>query len=149
LSGPPQLVTNRRRSTLGLWTRGASWYVHPIDVEKREVDAPLELTPAQLSRLPRACSGDEDGWLLEGTLGVEPYVDFPKHRDSLATRNFEARLIASEGELCADSLAAQSDEPVSKPVGSGQSPAGANKQPVPLVLSDRHEQGRRWGFKCY
>ncbi len=149
LSGPPQLVTNRRRNALGLWTRGASWYVHPIDIEKREVDAPLELTPAQLSRLPRACSGDEDGWLLEGTLGVEPYVDFPKHKDSLATRNFEARLIASEGELCADSLAAQSDEPVSKPVASGQATLGANKQPVPLVLSDRHEQGRRWGFKCY
>jgi hypothetical protein len=149
MSVPPQLVTNRRRNALGLWARGASWYVHPIDQEGGGIEAPLELTPALLSRLPRACTGDEDGWLLDGNLGVEPYVDFPKHKDSLATRHFEARLLASDSELCAESLAAQSDEPVSKPTGAGTTSASANKTPVPLVLSDRHEQGRRWAFKCY
>ena len=149
LSGPPQLVTNRRRSALGLWTRAVSWYVHPIDLETRAIDAPIELSPGALSRLPRACSGDEDGWLLDGTFGVEPYVDFPKHKDSLATRNFEARLVASDGDVCADGLAAQSDEPVARPTGTGPNPATAGKTPVPLVLSDRHELGRRWGFKCF
>jgi hypothetical protein len=147
--GPPQLVTNRRRSALGLWTRAASWYVHPIDVETRRIDAPLELTPAELSRLPRACSGDDDGWLLDGTLGIEPYVDFPRHKDSLATRNFEARLVASDGELCVDALAAQSDEPVTRPTARAAAAKPSDRAPVPLVLSDRHEQGKRWAFKCH
>jgi hypothetical protein len=146
----PELVTSTRRNALGIWTRAASWYVHPVDLQTGAVDAPLELTPAALSKMPRSCSGDEDGWILDGALGVEPYVDFPKHKDSLATRNFEARLVASEGNLCAESLAAQSDEPVTRASAAGAGkPEAAKQSPVPMVLSDRSEQGRRWSFKCY
>jgi hypothetical protein len=144
----PELVTSRRRNALGVWTRSSSWYVHRIDLETREVDAPLEITPADLSRLPRPCNGDEDGWLLDGSLGIEPYVEFPNVKNTVTTRNLEARLVASSGEICAEGLAAQADEPLRRPAGPAAR-TNPDKEPVSLVLSDRHEEGRRWGFKCY
>ncbi len=149
MSAPPALVTSTRGDALGLWTRGASWYVYPVDLENGSADTPLEIPPVLFARLPEACSSDEDGWVLGGGLGVEPYVDFPKLRGAPSVRNVEATLLAGEGELCVQSLAAQSDEVIDKKtLTAASAPAPAAEASVPLTVSDRHEQGRRWGFRC-
>ncbi|HEV8246573.1 MAG TPA: hypothetical protein VGP93_12430, partial [Polyangiaceae bacterium] len=142
------LVSSSRGNALGLWTRSESWFVYPVDLESGDADKPLELRPP--ASLPRPCSGDEDGWLLDGALGVEPYVDFPKLRDAPSTRVVEPRLIASAGDVCVRSLAAQAEEAVSRAALAGGTPAGLlpGGGLVPLVVSDRHELGRRWGFRC-
>ncbi len=147
MNAPPALVTSSRGDALGLWTRGAAWYVYPVDLESGNADTPLEIPPSLFARLPPTCSSDEDGWVLGGSLGVEPYVDFPGLREAPSLRNIEATMLAGESELCVQSLAAQSEELIDK-VPLAAAPRPVLEAPVPLTVSDRHEDGRRWGFRC-
>jgi hypothetical protein len=174
--------SNARRSALGLWARGAGWYVFPID-ERTGVSAPaIEITPRALASLPRTCAEDEEGFLLEGPIGLEPLVEWSDSaRSGRATaRAVEGRFVVSgesgtgtgEGTICVRALAAQADRPVRALPGTArdtgarkleergsadQTPRNPGEKPglnrarrgsVPLVLSDRGERGRRYGFLC-
>jgi hypothetical protein len=182
--------SNARRSALGLWTRGAGWYVFPIDERTGAAAPAIEITPRALATLPRTCAEDEEGFLLEGPIGLEPLVEWSDSaRSGRATaRAVEGRFVVSGddgtggGSICVRALAAQADRPVRAlphaPANAGTaSTAGArdtreleatgSAEPsqrnargsagqtrarrgsaVPLVLSDRGERGRRYGFLC-
>jgi hypothetical protein len=81
---------------------------------------------------------------LSETLAIQPYIDFPNGHADLGAKNVESRLVFSERALCIDALAAQPDASV-RATPPSRNP---NVQGVPLVLSDRNELGRRWGFRC-
>jgi hypothetical protein len=140
----PTLVRDSRGEALGLLTRAANTYVSPIDPTTGQVGAPLELDATKLASMPRACSGGEEGWLIAGPLGVEPYIDFPRQEGRISTRGFEARLLAGEDDLCVESLSVQGDLPNTPRAGT----SGGKTEGVPMVLSDRGERGRRVGFRC-
>lgn len=140
------IVRNNRASALGLWARGKGFYVFPVDTEKGTTGAPLEVTPAALSRTPRACTSDDEGWVLKtapsdtGRDMLEPNLAVGESR----VGNIEVRLIVSATATCVSALAAQSETAVL----THGTPIGAEKNTVPLVLTERVSGGRRLGFRC-
>jgi hypothetical protein len=181
--------SNARRSALGLWARGTGWYVFPIDERTGAAAPAIEITPRALASVPRTCAEDEEGFLLEGPIGLEPLVEWSDSaRSGRATaRAVEGRFVVNgedgtgEGSICVRALAAQADRPVRAlphTANAGDSgsavardgsarqledrldqtrrSAGGKKEQtrarrgsaVPLVLSDRGERGRRYGFLC-
>ena len=168
-NGSPS-VTERDRG-LGLWARGVGWFVFPID-EQTGVAAPaLEISARALSRMPRVCAGDEEGYLLEGALPLEPLVEWRDTARSAraAVRAVEGRFVVVGGasplsglddtgggprrgsaDICVRALAAQADRPV-REARSPTRPRRARSEvaaSVPFVLSDRGEGGRRYGLRC-
>ncbi len=147
-SGPPTLVRARGGgAALGLWARSSGWYVFPIDERTGEASRPLEVSARTLSRLPRRCAGDEDGYLLEGAVGLEPNVELSGERNNerARLRAVEGRFIVGPDDICVVELTAQSD----RPVKGNFDRAPANERGfVPLVLNDRGELGRRYALRC-
>jgi hypothetical protein len=138
----PTLVRDSRGEALAVLAKAASTFIHPIDLTTGRVGAPLELPASKLASMPRACTGTEEGWLITGPVGPDPFIDFPRQEGRVSMRAFEARLIAGE-DLCAESLSVQGDLPSAlRPV------AGGKAEGVPMVLSDRGERGRRVGYRC-
>lgn len=138
-----KLVSDTRGESLGLLTRSTSTFVSPIDLVSGEVGAPLEIEPSRFARMPRACNGGEEGWVLSGALPIDPEVAFPGWEEHFALRGFEARLIVSDEDLCVEGLAAYTELPdTPRPTASGR------QEGVPLVVSDRGDLGRRVGFRC-
>jgi hypothetical protein len=147
--GFPVLVRSTRRDALALWTRGAGWFVFPIDLRTGAVSRAIEISARALSRFPRACEPDEDGYLLEGPVGVEPYAEFVDGAEKVIASAFTGRFIVSERGVCVSALAARADDPVDRKLSlRSKSRTGADNFRVPLVVSDRSERGRRWGFRC-
>ncbi|HYP16339.1 MAG TPA: hypothetical protein VEQ65_03930, partial [Opitutus sp.] len=145
----PSLVRSTRGDALALWARGAGWFVYPLDPRTGAADQPIAISPPELARLPRACAPDEDGYLLEGPVGIDPYAEFVDGAERVAARGFEGRFLVTERGLCVSELVAQSVGPVE--AGLRPKPGGgatATRTSVSLVLSDRTEGGRRWGFRC-
>ena len=97
--------------------------------------------------MPPACAADADGFLLTGAPSLEPTLIFPE-LDQLVTRRVEAQLIWSARGLCTRALAADSE---AMPKRSANPPArgeSKNASRVPLVISERRPEGRRYGFMC-
>jgi hypothetical protein len=162
--GTPLLVRSARQnsgqasrpsesqSALGLWARGTGWYVFPVDARTGASAPAIEITPRVLSTLPRVCAEDEEGFLLEGPLGLEPSIEWGEGQTrGFQARAVEGRFVVSAQGLCVRELAAQADRPVrAQPLltrGARRTQAPARGS-VPLVLSDRGERGRRYGFLC-
>jgi hypothetical protein len=121
--------------------------VFPVDRERGTAGAPLEITPATLSRVPRACDADAEGWLLKtqpsdtGRDLLEPALDLGATR----LRNVEVRLLASTLDLCVDTLAAQTE---SVNGGARKAAAAGAKFSIPLIVTERSAGGRRWSYRC-
>jgi len=145
--GAPVLVRSTRGESLGIWMRSAHWYVFPIDPRTGASDAGIEIPARALARLPRVCGEDEEGFLLEGRLGLEPYVDFPGNEGEISARAVEGRFIATPYGVCVQSLAAQADRAI-RTTPARSTSASARAETVPLVLTDRAEGGRRFEFRC-
>jgi hypothetical protein len=150
------LFRNTRGDALGIWvearrTRGAatSWFVYGIDPENGEVLDGVAIESTDLSRMPRACPGGADGWLLEGELPVEPYVDFVKGGgDSIRSHRFEAKMVLQGDGLCVEAMSGEAETPVPAKLTRAELPGGKNPDSVPLVLEEHGRTGRRWGFRC-
>lgn len=177
MAGTETLETSARRG-LGLWARGAGWYIFPIDERSGRSAPPIELTARTLASVPRTCAGDEEGFLLDGVLGLEPIVEW------------SGRSLESEAETSTKGKTARGSDRVSRSPGGGKKrtpvpvaaraiegrfiasseglcvrelaaqadrpvrepfargPIPAQSSLVPLVLSDRGEGGRRYEFRC-
>jgi hypothetical protein len=143
----PTLVRSVRGDALGIWTRAAGWFVFPLDLRTGAVTSAIEITPPELAKLPRVCAPDEQGYLLEGPVGIEPYVDFAEGAERVSAHGYQGRFVVSDQGVCVGALAAQSDASIAH-----AAPARAERRApavsVPLVVSDRSERGRRWTFRC-
>jgi hypothetical protein len=143
----PALVRSVRGDALGIWTRGAGWYVFPVDLATGATGPAVELRPPALSHLPRVCLDEEQGYLLEGPVGIEPYVEFGGDAERVAAHAYEGRFVVSEQGVCVAALSAQSDGAIDRRLRP-QSTATLRGASVPLVIQDHTERGRRWGFRC-
>lgn len=142
----PVLVKDTRNEALGIWGRGAGWYVFPLDNRSGTIGDPIVIAARQLSSMPASCAVDEEGYLLEGTLGIDPYAELASSGEVLGARGFEGRFVVQEGRLCLRELSARA-EGLSELAASQKQPRPAAPS-VPLVLTDRAAGGRRWAFRC-
>jgi hypothetical protein len=147
-SALPMLVRSARGDALGLWTRGNGWFVSPVDLRTGAVSRPIEVPARELAQLPRTCAPDEEGYLVTGPVGIEPYVDFVDGTERVSSHGFEGRFIVSDHGICVNALASKSDGPIPRNLKPEIKAARAPSPSVPLVVSDRSEGGRRWAFRC-
>lgn len=146
-SASPVLVRGTGDDALGLWVNDGGWYVFPFDPRTGAVEPAVELSPAVLAVPPPACDADEEGFLLEGSIGLEPSLDLTGAAEEIAARRVRGRFIVSEGRVCVVGLVAQSAGSVS-PTLRKETPTRGELPNVPLTLVDATERGRRWGFLC-
>jgi hypothetical protein len=99
--------------------------------------------------MPAPCAPGADGFLLTGSPSLEPSLRFSKP-DELNARRVEAQFIWSAGGLCTRALAADTDSIVKRSltVAPPIARAPGNGVSVPLTVSERRPQGRRWGYVC-
>ncbi|HET9958645.1 MAG TPA: hypothetical protein VFQ61_29330 [Polyangiaceae bacterium] len=143
------LVRSAAGDALGLWARsGAGWYVFPIDLATGRAGAPTEVDSASLSKLPRSCAVDEEGYLLDGPVGVEPYVDFVGAADRMSAHGYVGRFILGQRDICLSELSAIADGAVDRRLTPEAKSAPEQQMRVPMTVVDRTEHGRRWGFRC-
>lgn len=147
-----ELVRSASGDGLAIWVRSTGWYVHPIDLETGEVDAPYVVSPAQLSRMPEPCAPATEGFLLAGAVAPDPYADAL----GMSLRAFEGRFRVSALGVCLDALAAQGDTGRSGGAGgakgapiAGSVVARATGRPtVAVTLTERKPLGRRTTLRC-
>jgi len=145
-----QLVRSTRGDALGILSRvsplrgsESRWYVFPVDIQSKEAGEPLEISAAQLGATPRACAPEDQGWYLVGDLPVQPHVELTG--GDVRTSRVSAKLIADSSGLCLESLAAESSSRM------GDKPPAAvplNGSSVSMVVSNRSQDGQRWGYRC-
>jgi hypothetical protein len=140
-----ELTRSAAGDALAIWVRSTGWYVHPIDLELRAVDAPYQVTPAELARMPEPCANGAEGFLVTGAVTPEPGVAMLA---GMSLRGFEGRFRVSALGVCIDALAAQGE--TSKPtVASGNGPVHAAGRPtVTTTLTERKPLGRRVELTC-
>jgi hypothetical protein len=144
-----EVVRSAAGDALGIWVRGTGWFVHPVDLEGRVVDAPYQVTPARLANMPAACESSTEGFVLTGALGPDPYAEMPP---GMSARSFEGRFRVSATDVCIESLAAQGE------AGAGgearathptvASLRATGRPTVALTLTERKPLGRRFGLLC-
>jgi hypothetical protein len=139
------LVHGVHGEELGIWVTGRGWYLYPIDATSHALEAPLSLSAADLASMPPPCVPDADGFLLAGAPSLEPNLRFSAANEGFGTRRVEAQFIWSARGLCTRALSADSDGPPSR---LGGSTPNAPLAGVPLTVSERRPQGRRWGYVC-
>lgn len=144
----PVLVRSIRGGALGIWGRGAGWYVFPLDRETGEVEPPIEMSARELSRMPPPCAPDQEGYLLEGSVGIDPYADFVDGAEDISARSFEGRFVATARGVCLSELSARAESAIDSRMSPKPKGARTGESGVPLVLGDRASGGRRWGFRC-
>jgi len=144
----PALVRSVRGDAIGVWARGGGWYVFPVDKDSGDVAPALTVSARELSRLPRICGPDEDGYLLEGSIGIEPYVDFVEGAEHVAAHRFEGRFVLGANGLCVSGLTALADAAIDVRRAPRQAKLEKSVATVSLVVIDRAERGKRWGFRC-
>ncbi|MEP7050181.1 MAG: hypothetical protein ABJB12_07510 [Pseudomonadota bacterium] len=145
--GSIAVVRGVRDDELGIWVIGSGWYLFPVDPKSFALRAPLVQSPADLAQMPPACAPDADGFLLSGAPSLEPSLRFLKEATELPARRVEAQFIWSAHGLCTRALAADTDSAI-KHVGPERTPASARPGSVPLALTERRPQGRRFGYAC-
>jgi hypothetical protein len=147
--GSISLVRGARRDELGIWVIGRGWYLFPIDPKTFAVLSPLYESPADLAQMPPACAPGSDGFLLSGSPTLEPNLRFAKP-DDISARRVEAQFIWSAGGVCTRALAADTDSIVKRSLTVAPAPTREPSRAagVPLTVSERRPQGRRWGYTC-
>lgn len=144
-----EVVRSAAGDALGIWVRGTGWFVHPVDLEASLVDAPYQLSPAQLASMPEACESSAEGFVLTGALGPDPYAEMP---GGMSARGFEGRFRVSATGVCLEALAAQGEAGVAggaKPSQHTVASLRATGRPtVALTLTERKPLGRRVGLVC-
>jgi hypothetical protein len=125
--------------------RSTGWFVHPLNLESGVVDAPYQVSPAQLGSLPEVCPRDAEGYLIVSGPGPDPFAsDLPS---GMNARGFEGRFRVSALGVCIDSLAAQGEGgPSATKAAAGARTVG--RPTVALTLSERRPLGRRVGLAC-
>jgi hypothetical protein len=145
-----ELVRTAAGDALGIWVRGTGWFVHPLDLESQTVDAPYQVTPAQLSAMPEACESGAEGFVLSGAITPDPSADVPI---GINARSFEGRFRVSATSVCLDALAAQGEAAAtpaaSRSAATSVAALRATGRPtVALTLTERKPLGRRMGLVC-
>jgi len=143
------LVRGVRGDALGIWVVARGWYLFPVDPATGAVSAPLQESAADLATMPPLCAPDADGFLLSDRLALEPNLRFSRGAEDLTARHVEAQFVWSARGLCTRALAADTDG-MPKRAASSVARASEAKQngKVPLAVSERRPEGRRWGFMC-
>lgn len=140
-----ELVRTAAGDGLGIWVRGSDWFVHPLDLESRSVDAPFRVTAAQLASLPPPCAGSAEGFVITSVPGPDPYAtDLPA---GMNARSFEGRFRVSALGVCVDELAGigEGGAAPSKAVSTARS---AGRPTVDVTVTERKPLGRRFGLRC-
>jgi hypothetical protein len=144
----PRLSPSARGDGLALWVRAGNFFLYPLDPRTGELDAPLEIPADALGAMPRACSPDEDGYVVGDALSLAPRIDLYGTRFQVGN-GIEVRLVASASGVCVDGIAA--------PIGGAnvgsrpppeRTPAGGAHAGVPLVVTDPRPGGSRRAFRC-
>ena len=126
----PRLAPSTRGDGLGLWVRAGNYYLYPLDPRTGELDAPIEIPADALGTMPRACSADEDGYVVGDALSLAPRIDLYGTRFQ-AGNGIEVRLVVSGSDLCVDGVFA--------PIGGSRAPAWGRVRP----LNERRVLGSR------
>jgi hypothetical protein len=149
------VVRSDRGDAIGVWVRDARvrgaetrWFIFPIDAETGSADEPLLVRPDELAQLPPPCSEGAEGWLLEGSPPVAPYVDLVGIDSVRDPRRVHARLLAGPWGLCTELLAAQAQSSLPQRLAVGEELGEPGRPSVPMALSEQGRTGRRWGFRC-
>jgi hypothetical protein len=151
------LVRGVNGGELGVWVASRGWYLYPIDPVRHSVGAPLYQSPADLAAIPPPCSPDAEGFLLGGSPSLEPSLRFPggaNGAEELIARRVEAQFLWSTRGVCTRGLAADTETQVKRTTSAPNvttSSAGSSERQragVPLTVTERRPQGRRWGFVC-
>ena len=159
-----ELVRSAAGDALGILVRGTGWFVHPVDLEARSIDAPYQIAPAQLASMPAPCAEGAEGFLVTSGPGLDPYAtELPA---GMTARSFEGRFRVSALGICTDELAAQGEggsatgarQPegrhMRQPEGrhmrqiSTAAGVGHGRPTVDVTLSERKSLGRRIGLRC-
>ncbi|RYZ08221.1 MAG: hypothetical protein EOO73_09160 [Myxococcales bacterium] len=142
-----ELTRTASGDALGIWVRSTGWFVHPLDLETSTVDAPYVVTPAQLAVMPEPCAEGAEGFLVTGSIGLDPAAEAPP---GFGMRSFEGRFRVSSLGVCIDALAAQGEAGSAK--GAARAPsssASATGRPtVMATLTERKPLGRRVELGC-
>ena len=146
--GSIALVRGVRDDELGIWVIGRGWYLFPVDPKTFALRAPLTQSPADLAEMPPVCAADADGFLLSGAPSLEPSLRFGKEAADLSARRVEAQFIWSARGLCTRALAADTDSAIKRGGAEHASLASTPRLAVPLTVSERRPQGRRFGYTC-
>ena len=154
---PARLVRSVSGDALGIWVvgkgrlgmrgGGVTWFVYPVDTKTGVARAPVVVSPDALTHTPDQCEPEADGWVL--VHDVNPSVaktDFENVSESPTIGRLEARLVANQGGICLDSLAAQVDGDPPRDLKS-RGAVTRSRRGAPLALTDRATD-RRWGFRC-
>lgn len=140
-----ELVRSAAGDALGIWVRGTGWFVHPVDLESSTVDAPYQVTPAQLAGMPEPCSEGSEGFVVTSAPGPDPFVaDLPA---GTSARAFEGRFRVSALGVCIDELAAQGEAgpAVTRTISTTRA---TGRPTVPVTVTERKPFGRRFGLRC-
>ncbi|HVY30567.1 MAG TPA: hypothetical protein VHB79_28605 [Polyangiaceae bacterium] len=138
-----ELVRSAAGDGLAIWVRSTGWFIHPLDLDTGEVDAPYVVTPAQLARMPEPCASGSEGFLLTSSIGPDPYAD----AGGVSLRGFEGRFRVSALGVCIDELAAQGEAgAAAKAVTTAARAAG--RPTVVTTLTERKPLGRRAELLC-
>jgi hypothetical protein len=147
-----ELLRSAAGDALAIGVRGSSWFVHPLDLETSSVDAPYQVTPAQLATMPEPCAEGAEGFLMTTQPGPDPYAtELP---GGMMARAFEGRFRVSALGICIDELAAQGESGVAGLRGtkgaasSGVGAANSDRPAIPVTLTERKPLGRRIGLRC-
>ena len=150
------LVRGLHNDELGIWVESRGWYLFPVDPASHAVGSPLYRSPADLAVIPPACAPDADGFLLGGAPSLEPSLRFSRApnaanaanaAEELTARRVEAQFVWSARGLCTRALAADTETQIKRTSAS----AVASEKPratVPLTVTERRPQGRRFGYVC-
>ena len=141
------LVRGVRGEELGIWVMGNGWYLFPIDRSSHAVQRPLFQSAADLAQMPAPCAADADGFLLAGSLPLEPSLRFSRAADAPSERHVAAQFVWSSLGLCTRALAADTGSAIT-PAAASPAPASDPAATVPLTLSQHRPLGRRWGYIC-
>lgn len=138
-----ELVRSAAGDGLAIWVRSTGWFIHPVDLDTGEVDAPYVVTPAQLARMPEPCSAASEGFLLTSAIGPDPYADAA----GMSLRAFEGRFRVSALGVCIDELAAQGEAGITAKPATGAGRA-TGRPTVATTLTERKPLGRRTELLC-
>jgi hypothetical protein len=154
---PPRLVRGTSHNALGILGAavgpagkrggGGSWVLFPVDGRSGEALLPIIVPRAALSRLPRACGPDDEGWLVEHTVSRSiARAELAESGQALPVTDLDARLIVNDGDVCVRALATGA---AGGPLDEAKlrRPVAGEPRPISLVVTDRAAD-RRFGFRC-
>ena len=135
-----------RAEELAIWVMSNGWYLFPIDRSSHAVQRPLHQSAVDLAQMPAPCAADADGFLLAGSLPLEPSLRFSRVADEPLERHVAAQFVWSALGLCTRALAADTASAI---MPAAASPVLSNPAAsVPMTLTQHRPQGRRWGYTC-